>query len=177
MPVTPNLVLTRLAPEHANAYLDMVGVFEAAGEGYPYNKFELARTDFPAFVRELEDEEHGIGLPPGIAPRTTYVPVRDSTTIAGEIRFRPLTAPPYRPGHDHIGYNVRPTERLRGCATFMLARVLGEAKALGLPGVALAVEGNNPGSVRTITGQGGVLARQAVDPESGTALALYWIRL
>jgi predicted acetyltransferase len=177
MPRHPGLVLTRLAPDHRDAYLAMVDEFEAAGEGYPFNNVPLARSDFGAYVRELHDEEHGIGLPPGIVPQTTYVLVRAGTTIVGEIRFRPHTAPPFGAGHDHIGYNVRPSERRRGYATLMLSAVLDEARALGLDGVSLAVGGDNPGSVRTIIKHGGILAARQVDPLDGTAASTYWIAL
>lgn len=177
MPLPPELTLTRLAPAHRDAYLAMVDEFLTAGESYPFNNIDLARTDFDAYVRELDDEEQGIGLPPGIVPQTTYVLLRDGNTIVGEIRFRPTTAPPFGPGHDHIGYNVRPSERRRGYATAMLGAVLGEARALGLGGVALTVGGDNPGSVRTISKQGGVLSHRTVNAQAGNTEAIYWIAL
>ncbi len=177
LPLFPACILTRLAPAHRDAYLAMVDEFEAAGEGYPYNNIPLARSDFDAYVRELDDEEQGIGLPPGIVPQTTYVLLRDGTTIVGEIRFRPTTAPPFGPGHDHIGYNVRPSERRRGYASAMLSAVLDEARARGVGGVSLVVGGNNPGSVRTITKQGGVLSHRTVNAEEETTEAIYWIAL
>jgi predicted acetyltransferase len=169
--------LSRITIDLGPAYVEMVDEFVAAGEGYPYNNIPLAREDMAAFIRELEEEEQGIGLPPGIVPQTTYVLLQDGRRVLGEIRFRPATEPPYRVGHDHIGYNVRPSERRRGYATFMLSRVLDQARSLGLPGVALTVEGENEPSVRTIQLQGGKLERREVDPESGESVALYWIPL
>ena len=67
---TEELSLIRLQPDLQDAYLEMIDEFEAAGEGYSFNNIDLAREDFVAFVREFEDEEHGIGVPPGIAPQT-----------------------------------------------------------------------------------------------------------
>lgn len=172
-----SLSLVRLSTGLGDAYLAMVDEFEAIGEGYPYNNIALARRDFPAFVRELEDEERGIGLPPGIAPQTTYVLVQGGRTVLGEIRFRPQTTPPFGVGRDHIGYNVRPSRRRRGYASRMLRQVLREARSLGLPGVALTVEGKNPGSVRTIEKHAGQLERQTRDPEGGTIVSQYWVAL
>ncbi len=170
------LSLTLLDSTMGDAYLVMVDEFEAVGEDYPYNNIPLAREDWHAFVAELRDEEAGINLPPGIVPQWTYVLVENRTTIMGEIRYRPATAPPFRPGHDHIGYNVRPSYRRRGYANLMLGQVLDQARADGIPGVALVVEGDNPGSVRTIAKSGGTLAEEYTD-EHSTLVSVYWIAL
>lgn len=167
-----NLALSRLRAELADAYLAMVDEFEAAGEGYPYNNIDLAREDFAAFVQELDDEEQGIGVPPGIAPQVTYVLLRDGQTVLGEIRFRAQTMP----GRDNIGYNVRPSERRKGYASYMLGQVLEQARELGLNGVLLAVEGENPGSTRTIAKYEGYLERQRAAPD-GTLVSVYRIAI
>jgi predicted acetyltransferase len=109
-------------------------------------------------------------------PQWTYVLVENPTTVVGEIRYRPSTAPPFRPGHDHIGYNMRPSYRRRGYASMMLGQVLDRARAEGIPGVALIVEGHNPGSVRTIAKHGGTLAEQYTN-EHGTLVSIHWIAL
>jgi len=155
----------------------MVDAFEDAGEGYPYNNIELARDDFPAFVKELDDAEQGIGLPTGIVPQTTYILVRDGARVLGEIRFRSTSAPPFSVGHDHIGYNVRPSERQRGYGSFMLRTVLKEAQALNLPGVSLTIEGDNRASIRMIRNHGGNLYSQERDPRAGDLITVYWIPL
>jgi len=175
--MSEHLELMRLTVDLGDAYLEMVDEFEDADEGYPYNNIPLAREDIATFVQELQEEELGIGLPPGIVPQTTYVLVRDGRTIVGEIRFRPATAPPFGVGHDHIGYNVRPSERRRGHGGVMLSRVLEKARALELHGVSLTVEGENPPSVRIIERAGGQVFEENVDPETGSRVRLYWIAL
>jgi predicted acetyltransferase len=74
-----------------------------------YNNVPLAWSDFAAFVRELEDEKRGIGLPPGIVSQTTYALVRDGERVLGEFRFRPNVPPPYFNNNGHVGYNVWPS--------------------------------------------------------------------
>lgn len=171
-----HLELKLIDPTMREAYLAMVDEFEAVGEGYPYNNIPLARQDWAAYVAELRDEEAGVNLPPGIVPQWTYVLVKDGTAVVGEIRYRPGTNPPFRPGHDHVGYNVRPSYRRQGYASHMLREVLDQARRDGIPGVSLAVEGHNPGSVRTITKNGGALVEQRLD-QHGTLVSLYWIAL
>jgi predicted acetyltransferase len=168
-----HLELVRLRPELRDAYLAMVDEFDGAGEGYPYNNIPLAREDFAAYVRELEDEEHGIGVPPGISRQITYVLLRDGNTVVGEIRFRPEMIP----GRDNIGYNVRPSCRRRGYADFMLGHVLATARGLGMTEVLLSVEGENPASQHLIAKHGGRLAEQIVDPSTGTVVSTYHISL
>jgi predicted acetyltransferase len=168
-----HLELVRLRPELRDAYLAMVDEFEATGEGYPYNNIPLAREDFAAYVRELEDEEQGIGVPPGISRQTTYVLVRDGNTVVGEIRFRPVMMP----GRDNIGYNVRPSARRRGYASFMLGQVLTTARGLGLTEVLFSVGGENFASQRLIAKHGGIRAQQSIDPSSGTLVLTYSISL
>lgn len=177
MSESERIELRRLDIDLGEGYLDMVDEFEAAGEGYPYNNIPLAREDMASFVRELEEEEAGIGLPPGIVPQATYVLVQDGSRVLGEIRFRPATRPPFRVGHDHIGYNIRPSERRRGYARIMLGLMLDEARALGLDGVALTVERENPGSVHLIETFGGHVLEETTDQESGSWVRVFWIPL
>lgn len=73
--------------------------------------------------------------------------------------------------------NVALARRRRGYASYMLGRVLDEARALGLPGVSLTVEGENLGSVRPIEKHGGRLERHTTDAESGVVASCYWIAL
>ncbi len=174
---TEVLTLEEISMPRAAGYLDMIDEFEAAGEGYPYNNIALARRDFAAFVRELEDEKHGIGLPPGIVPQTTYVLVRDGERVLGEFRFRPTVPPPFRTNNGHIGYNVRPSERRKGYATRGLAMLLSKARELCMEGVMLPVVGENAGSVRAIEKNGGRLERRMAGPRSGRVVSWYWVRV
>jgi predicted acetyltransferase len=174
---TDALALVEVTDDLEEAYLDMVADFEAAGEGYPFNDAALARRDFPAFVRDLRAEARGEGLPPGLVPQTTFVLVRDGVRALGEFRFRPTVPPPYETNNGHAGYNVRPTERRKGYATRGLALVVERARALGLEGLKLPVEGEKPGSVRAIEKNGGRLAHRTVAPGSGDVTAWYWIDL
>ncbi|MDQ3327141.1 MAG: GNAT family N-acetyltransferase [Chloroflexota bacterium] len=175
MDAEESLGLKELTEGLRQSYIDMVDEFYAVGEGYPYNNVPLAPSDFAAFVRELEDEKAGIGLPPGIVPQTTYLLVRHRERVLGEFRFRPTVPPPYLSNSGHVGYNVRPSERCKGYATKGLALIVERARALGLEGLMLPVEGENPGSVRVIEKNGGVLVRRDADPDTGEVTSLYWI--
>lgn len=158
------LELVKPAIEHGPAYLVMVDEYLQLGEEYNYNNVELARADFAQFVRELEEEAAGIGLPPSIPAQQTYLLLKDGVEVVGEIRFRPGLTSPYERWNGHIGYNIRPLQRGKGYATRQLVLLLEEARKLHLVGVSLIIEDENPASVRVIEKNGGRLLRTIEDP-------------
>ncbi|HEU5226316.1 MAG TPA: GNAT family N-acetyltransferase [Ktedonobacteraceae bacterium] len=170
MNVYETLELVKPAVVYGPAYLDMVNEFMQAGEEYGYNNVELAREDFAQFVRELEEEAEGIGLPPGMPAQQTYLLLKDGQTVIGEIRFRPNLVPPYEKYSGHIGYNIRPLQRGKGYATRQLALLLDEARKLQLAGVSLTIDDENPASVRVIEKNGGKLLQLIKDPVQARVL-------
>ena len=70
------------------------------------------------------------------------------------IRHR-LTEPLLQFG-GHIGYDVRPTARLRGHATAMLRESLPHARALGIERALVTCDHDNVGSRKVIEANGGV---------------------
>jgi predicted acetyltransferase len=170
------LTLVKPSAVFAAEYTAMVHEFQQTDEDW-FNNFPLALSDFPAFVQELEDEERGIGLPPGIVPQQTYWLLKEGKTIVGEIRLRPLLTPPFEQHHGHIGYNTRPSERRKGYATCQLALLLDVARTQNLARVMLTIEGHNPASVSVIEKNGGKLEWCKTSPETGETLSCYWIDL
>jgi predicted acetyltransferase len=69
----------------------------------------------------------------------------------------------------HVGYGVRPSARERGVATWALARMLAEARLLGLREVLAVCEQGNAASAHTIERAGGVL-EEVRRTEHGAAL-------
>lgn len=170
------LALVAPSPTYEAAYQAMVTEFLATGEPW-FNNFDLAREDFAAFVRELEDEARGVGVPPGVVPQRTYWLVKDGAEVVAEIRLRPHLTPPFERHNGHIGYNTRPSRRGKGYATAALALVLAEARREGLVRVMLTVEGDKPASVRIIEKNGGTFEWRRVDPASGASTSCFWISL
>ncbi|HEY6542973.1 MAG TPA: GNAT family N-acetyltransferase [Ktedonobacteraceae bacterium] len=170
------LRLVKPSLEFEAEYSAMVSEFLATGEAW-FNNFELALADFSAFVRELQDEAQGIGLPPDVVPQQSYWLANEQQTLLGEIRLRPHLTPPFEQHNGHIGYNTRPSQRGKGYATCMLFLVLDEARQFGLSRVMLTIDGDNPASVRVIEKNGGWLDWRRVEPETGEMRACYWIGL
>ena len=77
----------------------------------------------------------------------------------------------------HIGYSVRPDERKKGVATWMLQNVLPYCRDIGLTRVMVACEPWNDGSRKTILHGGGVYAKTVHCKERNINLEQYWITL
>lgn len=77
----------------------------------------------------------------------------------------------------HVGYSVVPSHRREGVATRMLAVVLDHCRELGIRRALLTCDADNPGSWKTIEGNGGVLAREDWQPSEERVQRWYWIEL
>ena len=129
-----------------------------------------------AFVRSLEDQERGLGLPAGIVPATLLFGFVGGR-IVGRISIRhTLNGTLARKG-GHIGYIVIPEFRRRGYATAMLRLALGIARErIGLEQVLLTCDDDNIASIRTIERNGGVLERVVSDTDPGERpFRRYWL--
>lgn len=93
---------------------------------------------------------------PGRVPTSTFWWVSGDTYL-GRIAIRHRLDDWLLEVGGHIGYDVRPTARLRGHATAMLHAVLPEAGALGIDPALLTCDLDNVGSRKVIEAAGGVL--------------------
>jgi predicted acetyltransferase len=75
----------------------------------------------------------------------------------------------------HVGYGIRPSERRRGLASWALARILDDARQLGLTRLLLVCAEDNVASIPTIERCGGVYEGTR-DTPFGRARR-YWIDL
>ena len=105
----------------------------------------------------------------------TYWWITENDTYLGAITLRHALSEILLRGAGHIGYGIRPSARRRGLATWALAAVLPEARALGLDRVLVACDVGNVASARTIEKCGGLL-EDVRDTELGRTRR-YWITL
>jgi predicted acetyltransferase len=172
------LDLVAPSPDLKDAFLTMVAEFEAAGELDQLSRATiLAREDFDAFLRLLNDRARGVNLPIGFVPEDIYWLVRDGATVLGTTGLRHYLSPTLADVGGHIGYSIRQSERRKGYGTRLLALVLERARARGLDRVLLTCDTDNIGSARIIEKNGGVLASQGFSPITQTHVSRYWIGL
>jgi predicted acetyltransferase len=176
--VEPSLAL-------GDAYWALLGDFRAAGEIYRVHGSgagselaTLARKALPDFIRQLDEQSRGIGLPTGYVPASSFWLVRRGDGVmVGVSNLRHGLIPALEDVGGHIGYSIRPSERCKGYGTRILALTTEKARARGLGQVLLTCDTDNLGSARVIEKNGGVLASSGVSATSGTHVLRYWIAL
>lgn len=77
----------------------------------------------------------------------------------------------------HIGYSVRPSERKKGYAKWMLSHVLLFCRELGINQVLIACLTDNEASRKTILANNGVYENTVYEPNKKVYLERYWIHL
>jgi len=115
-------------------------------------------------------------VPAGLVPATQLLCVRRSDgRLVGMIQLRHCFNPFLERYGGHIGYSVRPSERRKGCAEWMLRACLPRCRALGLDRVLVTCLEDNEASRRTILANGGVYESTVLEPEEGVRLQRYWL--
>ena len=117
-------------------------------------------------------------VPEGKVPSTQFVCERVSDgRIVGMLQVRRELNDFLLHFGGHIGYSVRPDERRKGYASWMLSHALDYCRALGLPRVLITCLDTNEASRRTILRAGGVYESTEHEPDTDENLERYWITL
>lgn len=116
--------------------------------------------------------------PEGWVPSTQFVAVRQrDQRIVGMIQLRHRLSDYLREFGGHVGYSVRPDERRKGYAAWMLTELKNYARGRGMFRLLVTCDVDNEASRRTILHGGGVFERTAYDPDEPAHLERYWIEL
>ncbi|MBQ7670583.1 MAG: GNAT family N-acetyltransferase [Clostridia bacterium] len=139
----------------------------------------LRRSETPEewlrLVRSFKDPET---VPEKWVASTQFICVRESDRrIVGMIQVRHTLNDFLRRVAGHIGYSVRPSERGRGYAKWMLKNVLPYCRSIGLDRVMVSCGTENEASRRTILANGGVFDGTALDERENMTVERYWIDL
>lgn len=139
---------------------------EEWGPGLHEDGFGLLQSDevesthgFTVWVERITTDKH-----------CTYRWITEGDQVLGGIALRHESSPLIQAA-GHLGYGIRPSARRRGLAAWALARMVEQARALGMNRVSAVCEVGNMGSAKTIERQGGV---PDGGRNTGTTLR-YWI--
>jgi predicted acetyltransferase len=169
---TPEATLIEPTEELRPEFLAMAEEYSLAGDP----RYHPALEDFPAYLRGLLDGARGIGLPPGRVPYSTFW-LTSGRRPVGRSSVRHYLTPDLEEEGGHVGYDIRPSERLKGYGKLILRLTLAEARKLGLSRALLTCDTDNVASAKVIEGNGGRLRDQTISKRSGKLISRYWIKL
>jgi predicted acetyltransferase len=161
--------------EYERAFLALLADFDALDSANS-EFYAPAKTEFPAYVQSLLDEERGLNLREGWVPCTHRWLVAHTGEMVGVTRLRHNIDTPFLAAHGgHIGYDVAPSHRGSGHGHLALHAALQEAVRLGIPRVLLYTAENNAPSRAVIARQGGELESIAFSEFWNEQLCTYWV--
>ncbi|WP_252504346.1 GNAT family N-acetyltransferase [Sporosarcina sp. Marseille-Q4943] len=126
---------------------------------------------YEAYLEELAEKEAGQGER---VPNTNYFLVDDNERIIGMVNIRHYLNDYLRKVDGHIGASIRPSERRKGYATYLLSEALNITDQLGIRSVLVTCNEDNIGSAAVIVNNGGVEDESFVEPH-GNVVRRFWI--
>ena len=126
---------------------------EYVNEHHAYGEMSISASngmsamEYEEWLEKLKNDEIGKNKELGISE--TYILV-DETKFTGMLNIRYTLSEEMAEIYGHIGYGVRPTERGKGMATYMLQQALIKCKEKGLTEVILGCYEDNIASSKTI---------------------------
>lgn len=156
---------------YRRAFLEAGGSMDGCGK---LRRCETAE-EWLDFVEQCSHEET---VPAGMVPCSQFICVRKADNkLVGMIQIRHYFNEYLEKYAGHIGYSVRPDERRKGYAKFMLKSILPKCRELGIDSVLISCVKGNEGSRRTIIANGGVYESDVYLEENDVTLERYWIDL
>lgn len=117
----------------------------------------LPTMPYKEWLEKLKDDESGKNEDWGISE--TYILLNDNRVV-GMINIRYTLSEDKVEKYGHIGYGVRPTERRKGYATYMLKEALEKCRERNMKEVILGCYEDNLASRNTILNNDGVIYRK-----------------
>lgn len=136
------------------------------------SSFQL-QEDIPyeEYLEEMAAKEAGLG---NRMLNTSYFLIDDSERIVGMVNIRHGLNDYLRQVGGHIGYGIRPSERRKGYATFLLSEALKVTDQLGIRSVLVTCNEDNIGSAAVILNNGGVEDESLIESH-GNVVRRFWI--
>lgn len=157
--------------EYRQEFLDACEHLNGCG---PLSKSGSAKEWLDATMSYADPET----VPEGLVQATQFMATRRSDgRMVGMIQIRHSLNEYTEQYIGHIGYSVRPSERNKGYAKYMLRLALVFCRELGLDKVLITCEPKNEASRRTILANGGQYETTVYKQDEDIYLQRYWIKL
>ncbi|MFS0690021.1 GNAT family N-acetyltransferase [Sporosarcina sp. 179-K 8C2 HS] len=142
------------------------------GDRLSPSSFRL-KEDVPyeVYLEELAVQDEGQD---NRVPSTNYFLVDDNERIIGMVNIRYYLNDYLRQVDGHIGASIRPSERRKGYATYLLSKALNITDQLGIRSVLVTCNEDNIASAAVILNNGGVEDESFTEPH-GNIVRRFWI--
>src|SRR5690606_7646611 len=170
-----HLILVKPQAELKDEYLSYYQEWKDSGEAMIPWVISKDPSDFSTMLNWLSDHEIGKGLPDGWVPCSTFWLIDTNRSILGVVNIRhQLTEFLFNAG-GHIGYGIRPSERLKGHPAQKLELAILEARELCIEYVLVVCDANNIGSEKAIVKNGAMPDSDYVE-DDGNVIKIYWLQ-
>ena len=150
-----SLRFVRPSADLAGSFAAMRDAFLSVGEDHWTGEDqEIAHQDAVAYAEALRDWSEGRNLPPNRMPFDAFWIVKGDVVVAQCGVRHPLT-PKLEAFGGNVSYEVHPTHRSRGIATFALREALAFLGSKGVAEALITCAHDNAASIRVIEKCGG----------------------
>ena len=169
--IKPTAAIAEEIRAYRQEFLDGGGSMDGCG---PLRRFD----DPEDWLREIALYTDPETVPQGRVQATQFICVRASDgRLVGMLQVRHTLNEYLKTYAGQIGYSVRPSERRKGYAKWMLRQGLAYCREIGLTRVLISCKPENEASRRTILTCGGVYENTVFEPDRQIELQRYWIDL
>ncbi|PAD74696.1 GNAT family N-acetyltransferase [Paenibacillus campinasensis] len=168
-------ILIEPSYDYKDEYIDMIEEWKATGEKMTPFVLRFDYSDFDKFLYEIMNLKTSKNLGTNRANSSTYWLTNTNKRIIGAVNIRHQLTQELLHIGGHIGFGIRPSERLKGHATRILSLALIKANELGINKALVTCDKDNIGSAKTIINNGGSLDSE--DEINGVAIQRYWIKI
>jgi len=154
---------------------DFINEFKVTGENLVPYSLNQKNMDFKTYIKSLNDESLGKGIPENWVPASTYFLLDDEEQICGAVNIRHRLTENLRIEGGHVGYSIRPNARNQGYGTKILELALGKMRELGIKQVLVTCDKENASSARVIKKNSGKLDSEI--EKDNKIIQRYWIKL
>lgn len=167
----PSLKRKNDAIEYINEHIEYSSNINGAGQLDSY----LKEKTYEDWLLYLDKMKEGIN---DWVPSSTYFLIRkNDDKIIGMINIRHKLNDTLLIHGGHIGYGIRPKERVKGYNKINLYLGLIKCKNLGIKKALLMAYDNNLASIKTILAFNGVLENKIKENDNDVLLGRYWINV
>lgn len=169
--MTVSLILpTREYEQSYRGYIEELG----REERYPF-QLDFEHDDFASLLQRLEEFSNGTNIPNGSEPTSTYWLIEERELV-GVSSLRHRMNARIRECGGHIGLGIRPSRRMRGLGTRLMALTLQKAHEAGIGEVHVHCHKDNEASARMILRNGGVLRSEVATGDPQTIVQRYTVQ-